>query len=271
MSYRFRGQCLPIDVLEKVNSWTQSPGDTTPSGSETYRSERTALGIVTHRAEIRGKPYAFTRNRATYYHEVDSALGFADFNNPEAMESPAEFMQAACKIDYTFNWFFIDSEQIAYFNSGINPVRSPRAHPDLPTYGKRKHEWKDFVPPSQSLLSGGPVDQTNVDPRTNFSAQEPCEAHPQTVDQKWITSWNNKQAPGFRASDAEFSYGPVFRSTRLDDRVRSRLRGQEEDHRPEAGRRDGGRRHGGPARRRGRARGPRGDRQGRQRRGCARR
>ena len=225
MSYRFRGQCLPIDVLEKVNSWTQSPGDPTPSGSETYRSERTALGIVSHRAEIKGKPYAFTRNRATYYHEVDSALGFADFNNPEKMESPAEFMQAACKIDYTFNWFFIDGEQIAYFNSGINPVRARRAHPDLPTPGKRKYEWRDFVAPSPALLSGGPVDQTNVDPRTNFSAQEPCEAHPQTIDQDWITSWNNKQARGFRASDAEFSYGPVFRSMRLDDRVRSRLRG----------------------------------------------
>jgi hypothetical protein len=233
MSYRFRGQCLPIDVLEKVNAWTQSPGDPTPSGSETYRSERTALGIVSHRAEIKGKPYAFTRNRATYYHEVDSALGFADFNNPEAMESPAEFMQAACKIDYTFNWFFIDGEQIAYFNSGINPVRAKRAHPDLPTPGKRKYEWRDFVAPSPALLSGGPVDQTNVDPRTNFSAQEPCEAHPQTVDQDWITSWNNKQARGFRASDAEFSYGPVFRSTRLDERVRSRLRGSEKISPPE--------------------------------------
>ncbi len=142
MSYRFRGACLPIDVLERVNSWTQSPGDTTPSGSETYRSERTALGIVTHRGLIKGKPYAFTKLRATYYHEVDSALGFADFNNPEAMESPQEFMEAACKIQYTFNWFFIDGDQIAYFNSGINPERSRKAHPDLPTRGSKKFEWR---------------------------------------------------------------------------------------------------------------------------------
>ena len=154
MGYRFRGQCLPIDVLERVNSWTQSAGDLTPAGRD-LRSERTALGIVTHRATIRGKPYAFTRNRATYYHEVDSALGFADFNNPEKMESPREFMKAACRIDYTFNWFFIDRRKIAYFNSGINPVRSKRAHPDLPTFGKPKYEWRDYVAPSQALLSGG--------------------------------------------------------------------------------------------------------------------
>ena len=184
MSYRFRGECLPIDVLERVNSWTQSPGDTTPSGSETYRAERTALGIVTHRAEIKGKPYAFTKLRATYYHEVDSALGFADFNNPEKMESPEEFMEAACKIQYTFNWFFIDSEQIAYFNSGINPVRVD-ARPSRPadpreaqaTSGRASCRRRRRCSPAR------PIDQTNVDPRTNFSAQEPCEAHPQIVDQ----------------------------------------------------------------------------------------
>jgi len=222
--YRFRGECRPIDVLTTTNTWTQSPGDTTPSGSETYRAERTALGIVTHRARVRGKPYLFTRNRATYYHEVDSALGFADFNNPEKMESPKEFMQAACKIQYTFNWFFVDPEQIAYFNSGINPKRSKRAHPDLPSYGK--DEWKGYTAPSDALLSGGPVNEQNVSPRTNISKQEPCKAHPQVVDQSYITSWNNKQAPGFRASDAEYAYGPVFRSTRLDRRVRSRIRGK---------------------------------------------
>ncbi len=224
-SYVFRGDCLPIDVLERVNSWTSSPGDTTPSGTETLRAERTAYGIVTHRALIDGKPHAYTKLRATYYHEVDSALGFADFNNPEKMESPQEFMEAACKIQYTFNWFFIDSEHIAYFNSGINPVRAKRAHPDLPTPGKPRFEWQGWTPPSPALLSGAPIDQTNVSPETNISEQEPCKAHPQVIDQGWMTSWNNKQAPGFRASDAEYAYGSMFRSTRLDDRVRTRIKG----------------------------------------------
>jgi acyl-homoserine lactone acylase PvdQ len=223
--YRFRGRCEPIDVLERTNAWTQSLGDTTASGSETYRAERTALGIVTHRARIDGRPVAFTKLRATYYHEVDSALGFADFNNPEKMESPAEFMRAACRIDYTFNWFFVDRRQIAYFNSGINPVRSRLAHPDLPIPGKRKFEWRGWVAPSRALLSGGPVDEDTVSPRTNFSNQKSCATHPQTVDQRYITSWNNKQAPGFRAPDDDFSRGPVFRSTRLDDRIESRIRG----------------------------------------------
>jgi hypothetical protein len=225
MSYRFRGECLPIDVLERVNTWTSSPGDTTPSGSETLRAERTALGIVTHRALINGKPVAYTKLRATYYHEVDSALGFADFNNPEKMQSPQEFMSAACKIQYTFNWFFIDHRHIAYFNSGINPVRAARANPDLPTPGRPSFEWQGWTPPSPALLTGAPIDQTNVDPRTNISDQEPCAAHPQVVDQSWMSSWNNKQAPGFRAADDNYAYGPVFRSMRLDQRIRARIRG----------------------------------------------
>ena len=223
MGYRFRGACQPIDVLERVNAWTQSPGDTTPSGSETYRAERTALGIVTHRAEIRGKPVAFTKLRATYYHEVDSALGFADFNNPQKMGSPEEFMESACGIQYTFNWFFIDRDHIAYFNSGINPKRSSRAHPDLPT--PAKYEWQGWTPPPQKLLAGGPIEASDVDPRTNISDQEPCAAHPQVVDQRYITSWNNKQAPGFRNADDDYSRGATFRSTRLDDRIEPRIAG----------------------------------------------
>jgi acyl-homoserine lactone acylase PvdQ len=226
MGYTFEGACRPIDVLERTNSWTSSPGDTTPSGSETYRAERTALGIVTHRAMIGGKPYAYTKLRATYYHEVDSALGFADFNNPEKMGSPSEFMKAACRIQYTFNWFFINGKHIAYFNSGANPVRAKRAHPDLPTPGKHRFLWRGFVPPSQEMLSGAPISQENVDWRTNLSDTEPCAAHPQVVDQRYLTSWNNKQARGFRASDDQYAYGPVFRSTRLDDRVRPRIRGK---------------------------------------------
>lgn len=40
-----------------------------------------------------------------------------------------------------------------------------------------------------------------------------------------MTSWNNKQARGYRAADDNFAFGSVFRSTRLDRRLRSRLRG----------------------------------------------
>jgi hypothetical protein len=45
------------------------------------------------------------------------------------------------------------------------------------------------------------------------------------VDQRFLTSWNNKQAPGYRTSDSKWSYSPVFRSQSLSDRVRAGIRG----------------------------------------------
>ena len=38
-------------------------------------------------------------------------------------------------------------------------------------------------------------------------------------------SWNNKQAPGWRAADDQFGFNSVHRSERLEDRVRAAIRG----------------------------------------------
>ena len=94
---RFRGRCLPMEVLERTNSWTPNLADSTPAGSETLRTERTKLGIVTARATVRGKPVAYVSLRSTYMHEVDSALGFADFNDPGKIRSARDFQRAAHK------------------------------------------------------------------------------------------------------------------------------------------------------------------------------
>ena len=38
-------------------------------------------------------------------------------------------------------------------------------------------------------------------------------------------SWNNKQAPGWRAADDQLGFNSVHRSERLEDRVRAAIRG----------------------------------------------
>ncbi len=85
--YEFNGQCRAFDVLTRTNSWIPTPADQTSRGlRETLTTLRTKLGVVVARARIQGKPYAYTKLRATYFHEVDpSAQGFADFNNPRKM------------------------------------------------------------------------------------------------------------------------------------------------------------------------------------------
>ena len=206
-SYVYDGQCHPFEVLERENCWEPTFADETAAGCETLRSLRTPLGIVTHRVIIDGEPHVYTSLRVTYFHEVDSALGFSDFNNPDKVDSPESFMRAACRIDYTFNWFYIDDQHIAYFNSGKNPVRAPKVNPNFPTAGD--HPWQGF------------------NPELNDASRTPCDQHPQVIDQRYLSSWNNKQAKRYSAADGNFSFGSVFRVEPLDERIQAGIAGPE--------------------------------------------
>ncbi len=201
--YLFEGKCLPFDVLTRTNSWTPTPADDTPAGSETLRTLRTKLGVVVARAKIGGKPYVYTRLRDTYFHEVDpSAQGFADFNNPQKMRTPQDFMRAANEISFTFNWFYADDKHVAYFNSGANPVRPSYVDPNLPTFGRKPFLWR------------------NYNPNTATEDLLPLSAHPHVVDQRYLTSWNNRQAPGYNVG-----YSSLQRSMPLDARIRRDIAG----------------------------------------------
>ncbi|MGB0120043.1 MAG: penicillin acylase family protein [Solirubrobacterales bacterium] len=206
MHYLFRGSCKPIEVLEKTNSWAPSLGDQSPPGSMTLRAERTALGLVNARALVKGKPVVFTKLRSTYMHEAESAIGFRDFNNPQKMQSPKAFQKSASKIGFTFNWLYANDKDTAYYNSGDNPRRSKRVAPDFPVAAK--YEWQGFQP------------------ATNESKLTAPKNHPQTVNQRYNTSWNNRQAKGYRASDDTWSYGSAYRSITLDQRIKPQIKGK---------------------------------------------
>ena len=127
MHYRYRGECLAIEVLERTNRWSPDAGrrHRRPARS-TLRAERTKLGLVSARGDGRAaSPSPSRALRSTYCHEVDSALGFADFNDPGKVHDAASFQRAAHQIGYTFNWLYADDRDIAYFNSGNNPQRAP--------------------------------------------------------------------------------------------------------------------------------------------------
>jgi acyl-homoserine lactone acylase PvdQ len=207
--YLYRGQCLSFEILERTNSWVPNLADQTPPGSETLRTLRTKLGLVTHRATIKGEPYAYTKLRVTYFHEADSAFGFSRFNDPDAIRGPQDFQRAAHDIQYTFNWFYADDEHIAYFNSGKNPVRARKVDPNFPTMGTPRFEWRGFQPVP-----------------TVAADQTPFRKHPQVIDQTFLTSWNNKQARAFRAADDNYGYQSLYRVKPLDDRIRRATKGK---------------------------------------------
>ena len=203
--YEMQGQCVQMETLTRSESWTPNLADSTPAGSITMQTQRTAYGIVIARATIHGQPVAYTNLRSTYMHELDSAQGFEQFNEPADMRNPQEFMNAAYHVGYTFNWFYADDKHIAYFNSGDNPVRSPGTNPLFPTWAT--HPWIGF------------------DPSTLTADQTPQSAHPQVVDQDYLTSWNNKQALAYNdvATNQEFS--SIYRSQLLDNNIKTYMTG----------------------------------------------
>jgi hypothetical protein len=205
--YLWHGQCLAMEVLERRNSWQPTVADGTAAGSYRLQALRTKYGLVSWRGTVGGKPIAFTSLRSTYRHEADSAIGFQMFNEPDTMRSVAGFQSAASSIGYAFNWFFVNSRDSAYFNSGLNPVRAPGHDPNLPVRAEPAYEWQGF------------------DPDTNTATYHSAAQHPQGVNQDYFVSWNNKQAKDFSAADGNFSFGSVQRADLLDSRARAALAG----------------------------------------------
>jgi acyl-homoserine lactone acylase PvdQ len=222
IGYLYRGACQPIETLERRNQWLPSPADQSPPGSETLRTNRTKLGLEVGRAEIDGRPFVYTQLRSTYFHEADSALGFVDFNDPEKMRTPAGFRDAAAKIGFTFNWFYVNRDDIAYFNSGNNPVRQGATDQSFPVRACGddgdavcEFEWSNWDP-----------DSTPSSPNSFVADYTAAGTHPQAVNPPFLTSWNNKQARDYRAADDNFSYGSVHRSEPLDDRIGPAIGGE---------------------------------------------
>ncbi|WP_447036466.1 penicillin acylase family protein [Streptomyces sp. DSM 118878] len=198
--YLYRGTCTPMEKMERKNAWKPTVADSTAAGSYRMQVFRTRYGVVTHRASVEGKPVAYVSLRSTYRHEADSIIGFQMLNDPSYVKDAETFQKAAQHISYAFNWFYADSRDIAYYNSGANPVRAKDVDPALPVKGDQAYEWRDF------------------DPADNTSARTPPAEHPHSVNQDYYISWNNKQADDF--STAGFGMSAVHRGDLLDGRVK---------------------------------------------------
>ncbi|MDN0195990.1 penicillin acylase family protein [Streptomyces sp. S.PNR 29] len=198
--YLYRGVCTPMEKVEQKNAWRPTTADGTAAGSYTMRVWRTEYGPVEYRATVGGKKVAYTTLRSSFLHEADSIIGFQMLNDPGYVKGPQDFQRAVQHINYTFNWFYADSEHTAYYNSGNNPVRADGVDAEFPVWARPAYEWRGW------------------DPTTNTAAYTPASAHPNSIDQDYYVSWNNKQAKDYTA--APWGNGSVHRGNLLDDRVR---------------------------------------------------
>ena len=60
------------------------------------------------------------------------------------IRSARDFQRAATGLHYAFHWFYADSRDIAYINTGDNPVRAKGVNQNFPV--RAKFEWQGFNP-----------------------------------------------------------------------------------------------------------------------------
>jgi len=195
--YLFDGEC--VAMFERVDTWCiGSTAFCDMNGNNaTATVQRTTHGIVFARATVSGEPVALTKQRSTFFREGQNALAFSriDRKGTKKFKKFEKFMRSA---PGSFNWLYVNQDELGYVHSGRYPVRAPGVDHELPSWGTGEWEWQGLVP----------------------DAERPQELNPA---RGYFTSWNNKPAPGWRSSDGNYSFGPVHRVDSLDDRVEAAI------------------------------------------------
>ena len=135
----------------------------------------TVHGPVIGYARVRGRTVAISSKRSSRGKDVLDQLFFRRLSNG-SIKNPKDFYEAASLTPQTFNSFYIDSENIAEYTSGRQPIRDPRVDPGLPTKGTGQFEWRGFLSPLAHM-------------------------HGKNPKQGYINNWNNGVARGFGAAD----------------------------------------------------------------------
>ncbi|MEA2058480.1 MAG: penicillin acylase family protein, partial [Actinomycetota bacterium] len=132
---------------------------------------------------------AITLKNATFGHEIDSMDAWMSLGRAQNL---AEFEESLAEIWYNFNVLYADDRgNIGSWHIGRIPIRTDGDNPWLPHLGTGDSEWQGFV-------------------------DWPDMPHALNPDQGFLTSWNNKPAPGWSNSSAGFwLWGPVHRVNTL--------------------------------------------------------
>jgi acyl-homoserine lactone acylase PvdQ len=190
LHYVYRGQCEPMRRFFVGTLKAQGSPDQPVSYYETTH------GPVVGYATVRGKRVAIAMQRATRGREILSAPSFYALNTGRVTSSKA-FLETMNGVEFSFNWFYADDRDIAFFSSGRLPVRAPGTDPALPTVGTGDFDWRGYLPFAGHARGINP----------------PSGA---------ILNWNNKPAVGVGSADTNFAYGSVHRVELLTAEVGKR-------------------------------------------------
>ena len=158
-SYLYNGVCTPM--LERTDAWTAETNLTT-AGTPNQRVTRNILrapdyGPVFATATAEESPVALVVQRSTFFGEVDSVRPFLATARNDMVDSDA-FFDVFNSMTGTFNWFYVDASDIAYFNSGFfrfarrAPIRTCRSGVRASSIGSRQAP-EGSIPRSASKTS----------------------------------------------------------------------------------------------------------------------
>ncbi|MDQ3782742.1 MAG: penicillin acylase family protein, partial [Actinomycetota bacterium] len=125
---------------------------------------------------------AYSLQSVTFGEEIPSLGAWLRLG---ATDDLAGFSAQLGDIAYNFNVLYADDDgNIAYWHIGHIPIRADGVDPRFPTPGTGEAEWQGTIP---------------------FAAMP----HSLNPEQGWLASWNNKPAPGWANSSANFwRWGP---------------------------------------------------------------
>jgi acyl-homoserine lactone acylase PvdQ len=179
--YRFKGRCRQMKTF---NAGVLRGAGGQPDEQVTFRE--TVHGPVSGTVTVGGRPYAVSTMRSTRGREVTGVHSVADLTAGK-VRSAKGLRRVVSSLGFTFNFFYVDHKDIAFFSTGRLPIRAPGTNPSLPTLGTGKFEWRGFLKTKD---------------------------HPQAINPKsgLIHNWNNKPAAGFGAADNNWTYQSVHRN-----------------------------------------------------------
>ena len=177
--YVYRGECQAMSRF--FVGTLKTPGS--PDQPVAYL--QTTHGPVVGYATVGGKRVAISAQRSTRGRELLSSKAFYELNTGR-VTSAQRFVQSMSSVEFSFNWFYADDRDVAFFSSGRLPLRAPGTDPALPTSGVGDSDWQGFLP-----FAGH---ARGINPPSGL-----------------ILNWNNKPAADVGSADSNFAYGSVHR------------------------------------------------------------
>ena len=192
-AYMFDGVCTAM--FERTDTWCAHGGQADPNFCDSNPDnlgavvQRTIHGNVFARATVGGAPVALVKQRASFSKEGENALAFQRINKNTT--TPKRFLQSISRAPGSFNWLYVNQDDVFFYHSGLFPVRAPGVDYDMPSWGTGQWEWQGFLETKD---------------------------HPQELNpaKGYSTSWNNKPARDWRAADSNYSFTSTFRVDMLD-------------------------------------------------------